>query len=119
MNNKGFTLIELLIAVAIILIVLVGSLLAFVQLMLLNESSRNLVIAANDAQYILEEMKNLAYDDLGSYLPNENELDSLEAEDVELTYNIESDVTTVTVNVTWQERQNERDFSLSTCFTRE
>ncbi len=117
MNNKGFNLIELLIAVAIILIVLVGSLLAFVQLMLLNESSRNLVIAANDAQYILEEMKNLAYDDLNSYVPKE--LDSLEAEDVELIYNIESDITTVTVNVTWQERQNERDFSLATCFTRE
>jgi len=117
MNNKGFNLIELLIAVAIILIVLVGSLLAFVQLMLLNESSRNLVIAANDAQYILEEMKNLAYDDLGSYVPKE--LGSLEAEGVELVYNIESDITTVTVNVTWQERQNERDFSLATCFTRE
>ena len=117
MNNKGFNLIELLIAVAIILIVLIGSLLAFVQLMLLNESSMNLVIAANDAQYILEEMKNLAYDDLSSYVPKE--LDSLEAEDVELIYNIESDITTVTVNVTWQERQNERDFSLTTCFTRE
>ncbi len=116
-KKKGFTLIELMFGVSIILIVLVGTLLAFVQLMILNESSRGLVVAANDAQYVLEQMKNEAYEDLASYVvPVFNNLDS---QIVSLTRSIGSDIATVTVNVNWQERGNARNFSLSTCFAKE
>ncbi len=116
-NKKGFSLIELLIAVAIVLVVLVGSLLAFVQLMLLNESSANLVIAANDAQFVLEQMKNEAYEDLSSYAPPT--FSNLSSETVTLTRNIGTSIATITVNISWQERQNARNFSLSTCFAKE
>jgi len=116
-GKRGFSLFELMIAVAIILTVLVGSLLAFVQLMLLNESSRNLVLAANDAQYVLEQMKNEAYDDLALYAaPTFNNLAS---ETVSLTRAIGTNIATVTVDINWQERGNARNFSLSTCFTKE
>jgi len=118
LNKRGFSLLELMIGVAIILIVLVGSLLAFVQLMLLNESSRSLVIAANDAQYILEQMKNKAFDDLSSYTAPE--LKNLgPSEVVSLTRTPGTNIITVTVNISWQERANARNFSLSTCFTKE
>ena len=108
---------ELMIGVAIILIVLVGTLLSFVQLMLLNEASKNLVIAANDAQYVLEQMKNEAYDDLASYTAPT--FDNLNSEAITLTRSIGANLATVTVGVSWQERANARNFSLSTCFTRE
>lgn len=119
MNKEGFNLIELLVAVAIILIVLVGTLLAFVQLMLINESSRNMVIAANDAQYVLEQLKNEAYEDLSSYAPPT--FNNLTSEPVTptLIWNIGANIAIVTVNISWQERQNERNFSLSTCFAKE
>ena len=117
LNKRGFSLLELMIGVAIILIVLVGSLLAFVQLMLLNESSRNLVIAANDAQYILEQMKNEAFEDLEGYIaPTFN---NLNPEVVTLTKNIGSNIATITVDISWQERKDARNFSLSTCFAKE
>ena len=116
MNKKGFNLIELLVAVAILLFVLSGVLLSFVHLMLLNESSRGMVIAANDAQYVLEEMKNEAYEDLGSYDPPA--FNNLTGEAITLTRIIGANLATVTVDVSWQERQNERNFSLSTCFTK-
>jgi prepilin-type N-terminal cleavage/methylation domain-containing protein len=117
LNKRGFSLLELMIGVAIILIVLVGSLLAFVQLMLLNESSRNLVIAANDAQYILEQMKNEAFEDLEGYIAPA--FNNLNPEVVTLTKNIGSNIATITVDISWQERKDARNFSLSTCFAKE
>lgn len=108
---------ELMIGVAIILIVLVGTLLSFVHLMLLNETSRSLVIAANDAQYVLEQMKNEAFGDLVSYTAPV--FANLDSEAVSLTRNIGTNLATVTVNISWQERQNARNFSLSTCFKKE
>ncbi|MFA5310906.1 MAG: prepilin-type N-terminal cleavage/methylation domain-containing protein [Candidatus Omnitrophota bacterium] len=117
LSKRGFSLVEFLIGVAIVLIVLVGSLLAFVQLMLLNEGSSNLVIAANDAQYVLEQMKNEAFEDLASHpIPTFNNLNS---ETVTLTRSIGVNIATVTADVSWQERGNARNFSISTCFARE
>lgn len=116
-KKRGFSLIELIIAIAIILTVLVGSLLSFVHLILLNESSRNLVIAANDAQYVLEQMKNEDYGSLASYAPPV--FSNLVSETVSLTRSIGANIATVTVDISWQERGDARNFSLSTCFAKE
>lgn len=56
-KRKGYSLIELMFGVAILLIPITVSLLSFVNCILLNESSRNIVTAANDAQYALEQIK--------------------------------------------------------------
>jgi prepilin-type N-terminal cleavage/methylation domain-containing protein len=56
-NNKGFSLIEVMMAVAILLVIVSGLLLTFVYCILLNQANSNLVIASNDAQYILEQVR--------------------------------------------------------------
>lgn len=100
------------VAVAITLLVITGAALSFAQLMFLADSSVNLTIAATDAQYILEQLRGLAYGSISSYvapvfynLPNEA---------VTLTRNVGSNLADITVAVSWQERNQARNFSLST-----
>lgn len=47
-GNKGFSLAELIIGVAILTVVIITLLLAFVNYILLNDASRNLVSASNN-----------------------------------------------------------------------
>ena len=115
-NNKGFTLLELMISAAILLIALSGLLSTFVYSLLINETSGNTVIAANDAQYVLEQIESLPnpYDDVGSYLPPQ--FNNLESEDIPkpTVITVRSGLKEVTVNVNWSERNKTRSFSLST-----
>jgi len=111
--NKGFTLLELMVATAILVFVITGLLATLVYCILLNETNNNLVIAANDAQYVLEQMKTLAYDELDDYapqqftnLPNETIADPQVNE-------IKSGIKEITLNVSWLERKRQRNFSLS------
>ncbi|MCM8795186.1 MAG: prepilin-type N-terminal cleavage/methylation domain-containing protein [Candidatus Omnitrophica bacterium] len=118
LSVKGFTLSELLLAVAILLIAICGLLFASVSCILMNESNNNLVIAVNDAQYVLEQIKGLAYADIDNYEPPD--FDNLNNETITLDLD-KSDVTrirTVTVNVSWQERGRQRSFSLPTRIAR-
>jgi hypothetical protein len=84
--------------------------------MLMNESNNNLVIAVNDAQYLLEQVKGLAYANI-----NNSTLANLHNETV--LYNgtitpgvteLETNLKEVTVNVTWTEKGRNRAFSLPT-----
>jgi len=111
---KGFNLLEVMTAIAILLLVISGLLVTFVYCMLMNISNNNLVIAANDAQFVLEQIKGLAYNDtIDDYtVPT---FSNLYNEIVTPTATvISSGLKEVSVNVTWTERQRNRNFSLST-----
>jgi prepilin-type N-terminal cleavage/methylation domain-containing protein len=115
-KQKGFTLIELMFGVAIALFTIAGALISFVYLAALNNASCNLVIAANDAQYVLEEMKALTYSQLSGY--TSTQVHNLNNENIILGKNIGSILATVTVTVNWTENNNAKNFSLSTCFAK-
>ena len=110
--NNGFTLLELLIATAILLTVLSGLMLTFVSCILLNESNSNLIKAVNDAQYILEQVKGLAYNQIATYTsPVFNNLNN---ESITLSRSIGSRIAEIVVTVNWVERQRLRSFVLAT-----
>ena len=115
-GNRAFSLIELMTGVAILAVVITGSLLAYINCMLLNDSSRNLVIAVNDAQYVLEQIKALDYNSISGYTPPS--FSNLSGESVTLTRSVGATLATVTVNVNWSENQSTKSFSLSTYFAR-
>lgn len=113
-GNRGFTLLELMISAGILLIALSGLLSTFVYSLLINETSSNMVIAANDAQYVLEQMKSVAYNDLESYSPPQfSNLENETISDPSVTL-VRSGLKQVTVNVDWTQRGKARTFSLST-----
>jgi len=116
LSVRGLTLIELMIATGILVVVLSGLLLTFISCILLNESNNNLVIAVNDAQYVLEQIKGLAYSEIGNYtVPQFNNLAN---ETVTLTRSIGTRIAEVAVDVSWIERQRQRNFQLSTRIAR-
>ena len=117
-RNKGFTLTELILAVAITLLVITGSALSFVQLMFLADSSVNLTVAANDAQYILEQLKGVKpYEAIESY--SAPQLKNIgPSESITLNRNVGVNLATLTVNVSWLERNQTKNFSLSTCIAK-
>jgi len=117
LSITGFTLTELMIAMGILLIAISGLLTTFVYCILLNESNNNLVTAANDAQYVLEEIKGLAYNNINSYTPPA--FNNLENETIPNPTVVEiSGIKEVTVNVSWSERGRSRNWTLSTRIAR-
>ncbi len=112
--DKGFTLLELMVAMAILLIAILGILGVFINSILLSEANTNLVMAVNDAQYVLEQIKGLSFQDIDSYEPPE--FNNLNNEDIpKPTVNeITSRLKEVTVNVNWTQRNRNRNFQLST-----
>ncbi len=114
-QGAGFTLAELLLAAAILLIAISASLAAFVNCLLLNESNNNRVIAANDAQYVLEQIKGVDYDDIDIYAHPEFTNLSNETVSVSgLTTEIVSGLKEIGVTISWTERGKNRSFTLST-----
>ena len=116
--NLGFTLLEAMVAVAILLIAICSLLAALVNCLLLNESNNHLVTAFNDAQYVLEQIKQEAFDNIDSY--TSPELSNLNNEDIpqpDVT-DITSNLKEVTVDVNWSERGNPKNISLSTRIAR-
>lgn len=111
-SSKGFTLVEVMIAAAILVLVIAELLCSFTYCMLLNESNNNLVLAINDAQYVLEDIKVLPYADIASYTPPVfNHLDN---EVVTLNRNIGPNISEITATVTWNERERQRTHSIFT-----
>lgn len=116
LSYSGFSLIEVMLGVAILAVVITASLLTFVNCVLLNDASRNLVTASNDAQYVLEQIKALDYNSISSYAAPE--FSNLSNEMITINRSIGATLSTVTVNVNWQENQNTKNFSLSTYFAK-
>jgi len=115
-NKKGFTLIELMIGVVITLLVVTGSILSFVYLMILADSSVNLTIAVNDAQYVLEQLKSVAYGSISTYTAPV--FYNLPSEAITLSRSVGANLATISVNVSWLEKNQTKNFSLSTCIAR-
>ena len=109
-------MLEVMLGAMVLLVIICVSLFAYSQSMLLNQSSRNLGIAANDAQHVLEEIKALPYGGIPAYTPPV--FNSLNSETVSLSRIVEPYLTTVTVNVQWQERAVVKNFSLASCFAK-
>ncbi len=120
LSDKGFTLLELMVVTGILLIVISGLLVTFVYCLLLNESNNNLVIAAGDAQYVLEElseMKGAEYNQIDDYIADFSPAAFTNLSNETVTFPdpvFGSNITEVTVNVSWTERGRARDFALST-----
>jgi hypothetical protein len=113
---SGLTLLEVVFTSALLLISITALLYTFVNCILLNASNKELLTAANDAQYVLEQIKSRAFSDiLGDYAPPnlanlQNETISVPAET-----SISSRVKEVTVNVSWTDkRRRARQYELTT-----
>jgi prepilin-type N-terminal cleavage/methylation domain-containing protein len=116
-SDKGFTLTELMIAMGILLIVISGLMSTFIYCILLNESNNNLVTAANDAQYVLEQIKARTYGDIGDFINKFKPDEFSNLKDEKITFpdtTIGVSIATIIVNVRWTEKQRVRDFRLST-----
>lgn len=118
-NRNGFTLLEVMFTVLIILIALLSIFLTLVYCAYLNQSNSNLVVAVNDAQAVLEQIKNLDYADICSYVvPVFNNLNN---ENITVQYSavcVGTEINEVTVDVSWVDRQRPRNFQLSTRIAR-
>lgn len=107
-KKKGLSLLELLVTVVIFLPALLALLLAFYNRLALEELNKQRVIAVNDAQSCLEEIKALSYESIVSSYDC-----ACENEAVTVT-EPESNLKMVTVEVNWTWRQKNESFSLST-----
>lgn len=117
MKRKGFTLLELMITSAILLISIAGLLTVYVNALILDETSRETIIAANDAQYVLEQIKSVAFANIGSYAsPTLTNLTNESIPNPTVT-TISTRVKQVVVTVSWTGKRNRpRSFSLTTRF---
>jgi len=115
-SRKGFTFLELMVAIAILLIILSGLLTTFVYCIVMNEANNNLVVAANDAQYVMEKIKSLDYDSINTSTLNSLTLyfNNLPNENLTNSYVTGTGPKEITINVNWTERGRQRNFQLST-----
>ena len=111
---KGFTLLELMVAVLILLTAILGLLSVFINCIFLNETNRNMVTAANDAQYVLEQIKSLPYSSIPDY--PEPSLYNLKDEhiDISIDNHTETRITQIDVTISWTERGRSKNLQLST-----
>ncbi|MCX5701914.1 MAG: prepilin-type N-terminal cleavage/methylation domain-containing protein [Candidatus Omnitrophica bacterium] len=118
--NKGVTLLESMVAVAILAVVVTGLLYTFVTCLLMNESNNNLIKAANDAQYLLEQVKGLSYPDItNSTLTNlHNETVLYNGTITPVVTEVATNLKEVTVYVAWTEKGRNRYYNLSTRIAR-
>jgi len=133
--RKSFTLIELVLATLMLIFVLVALASSFLACSLLNEASRNLLIATSHAQYVMEEIKNKASTTAGfteltsAYVNttwnwstpaaiNTKGLIALRGESIQTTL-VETTYKDVLVTVNWQDQNNRgRHIDLETIITR-
>jgi len=127
---KGLTLTELLLAAAILAFVLCGLLVLFTHCVLLNESNRNLTQATSHAQYVLEDIRNTNFYEIGTKIDNGDwdwvEADivavglvALKNEVIDTNHGVAIDPLEVTVIVTWNDQsQRQRQTQLITLITK-
>jgi len=111
-SQHGFTLMELMLAVAILMIAITGLLATYIYGILMNTANKNLIIATNDAQYIMEQIKGVDYGNITNYDPPD--FYNLDSETISLSRNIGTAIAQVTVTVNWHERQTQRNLSVTT-----
>ncbi|MFH0827323.1 MAG: prepilin-type N-terminal cleavage/methylation domain-containing protein [Candidatus Omnitrophota bacterium] len=111
-SSRAFSLVELMVGVIILLFVISGCLMTYIHCVVLNDSSQNLAVAINDAQYVLEQMRSLAFGNIATYVAPV--FSNLPSEAITLNRIIGASMATITVQVSWQERQRSRTFSITT-----
>jgi Tfp pilus assembly protein PilW len=119
LTRRGFSLTELMFGGFILLVVIIATLSSTIHSMFLNESSRNIVIAANDVQYVLEQIKTQSFSNISTYIQNYSSVQfaNLPSENITFpnpSYGLSLD--TITVNISWNERNATRNYSITTCF---
>ncbi len=120
-GEGGFTLLELMIAVAILIIGIIGILAVFAYCYGLNETSRNITQAANDGRAVFEAMRdesaggisNVANTNWNLWAKGTNPTASGKTNSMSLTSLTQEDITTdisgsdplqITLTVNWLER---------------
>lgn len=136
MSVTGFTLAELLLSAAILAFALSGLLLLFTNCIVLNGVNRNLAIASNHAQYIMEEIRGVGFTGLEVRINNNNgtptgwdlnasqigsapyNLNALDSEAINTSVIQSGNPLGVSVLVSWRDRgQIERSFEARTLIT--
>lgn len=119
-KNRGLTLLELMIGVAIFIVAVISLLGAYVGALVMSEGSRNLNTALNDATRVIEEMRNVPFGSVSTTdwttWARNNGANSLNSEAITTIYQ-GSDPLTVTVTVSWADKNRPRSTSLVTVIT--
>lgn len=127
--ERGFTLLELMIGAAVLIIALVTLIAAYVGCFTLNESARNLTIAINDGQSVMEEIRdrnntfNITQEDWTNWAsqdpPNGGGCNSLDNESIIVTYPSGTGASPleILVTVNWTEKGRSRSTQLTTLLT--
>lgn len=121
LTRGGFSLIETLFSVSILLIVIVAAILTITSATALISASRNLVTASGDAQYALEQIKTLSFDDIPAHIASypANQFSNLSEENISFPNPVyTTNLDTITVLITWEEKNAERQFSVTTRLAR-
>lgn len=119
LTRRGFSLIELMFGVSILLVTIIAALSSSINSMFLSESSRNLVTASNDAQYVLEQIKTQSFSNISNYISSfsPTEFNNLSGERVTFPNPVyTSNLDTIAVNIAWSERNATRTFAITTRF---
>jgi hypothetical protein len=111
--------------VFVLLVGILAALTGFLGAMFLNNSSSDLTIAVNDAQYVLEQIRGLDYTSCIRYLPSAcftlPTFTNLPQETIifdPAPTAIGSDMRKITVKVSWLDKGQTRSFSLASYFSR-
>lgn len=125
---RGFTLAEVLLAAAILVFVLSGLLVLFINSAFLNEANRNLSVAASHAQFVMEDIKNTDFINIKTKIDNGDwdwntqtigarGLSALNNEAID-TNSAGTNLLDIVVTVAWQDRgSRNRSMALETLIT--
>ena len=126
----GFTLMELVVASAILVVALVGLIAVFVGSFTLSEGARNLTIATNDAQTVMEEIRDYNIPSLitaedwtvwaqADISQGGGGCNSLNNESIQVTYpsGQSANPLEIMVTVNWTERERPKSTQLVTLLT--
>ncbi len=123
---KGFTLMEIVMAMMVFAVAVVSLAGVFLGIFSLGESGRNLTQALNDARAVMEGIRETSASGLSTVTSTNwttwaqaQGLTSLRNEAITVTYtNPSTDPLPVTVQVSWQERGQNRSATVDTLVTR-
>ncbi|MDD5347246.1 MAG: type II secretion system protein [Candidatus Omnitrophica bacterium] len=111
-KRNGLTLLELMVVAGILVVAITALLSSFIHSFILNTANVNKAMAASDAQYVLEKLKNVTYADLASY--TDTNFTNLDDEAIAVAVTGSGQSKSVVANVTWTEQGRQRHLELST-----
>lgn len=121
LGRAGFTLSEILLAAAIMAFAFAAILSLFISCMVINDSSRNLSVAAGHAQFAVEELRNTSFeaivdDTWGTEDIEAKGLSVIKGEEIIIEADSEAaDLLNITVTVNWQDwLGSQRQIQIST-----